>query len=892
MAQPDPRDSDLAPIFTRLSSAVSDRYRMERELGQGGMATVYLAEDLRHHRKVAIKVLHAELSAVLGGERFLKEIELTANLQHPHILPLFDSGSADGLLYYVMPYVEGETLRARLEGETQLPVDDALLIAREVADALSYAHGKGVVHRDIKPENILLQDGHALVADFGIALAVEQAGGGRLTQTGLSLGTPQYMAPEQAMGERSVAARADIYALGAVTYEMLAGEPPFTGPNAQAILAQVITAEPRSLGAQRRSVPEHVDAAVARALEKLPADRFADARAYAAALSGAVGVSALSSRPAPHAARRPVARWHAIAALAATALIALALGALLGRRYGHGTRAAVPAARFLVSDIHLGGGPGYELFALSPDGQTVVYFSDTHTGNSLWVRRIDETQATMLPQTREAYDPAFSPDGRSVVFVRVNSAYRVSLAGGTPLPIPGLRAYKPFFLWLRDGTILYRGDDGALYRIPETGGSPTRIVSPDTAAGERNLNAIAMLPDARHLLVLGLSGSASGSGSLSTIDLSDGRRTTVIESGVAAARYLPPDHLVYTDERGALLTVPFDVKSLRVTGTPVQLAQAISNTTDGAARFSTSETGALVYMANEPSELALVDRTGASQVISDAPRAYHNPRFSPDGRRVLVDVQASDGQRDAWVLDREQHALTRASVDGDGHDAIWSRDGQSIIYMSARPGSPTAFRIPVDGGGSPEKIVSSQDLYTITDVTPDGALVGVAFTRAPASDWDLVSFRPGDSLRDVLVTRFEEAWPSVSPDGKWLAYASNESGRSEVYLRRLDHTGPRLQVSLNGATAPRWSPTGRELFYRRVTDQGAELMAATLALSPEPRVEARRALFDAGDYASATPHTDYDVSPDGQHFVMVRPPKNPGLIYLQNVPALARRGAP
>ena len=216
-------------LIDRLTTALADRYRIERELGQGGMATVYLAEDIKHRRHVAIKVLHAELSAVLGPDRFLKEIELTANLQHPHILPLFDSGSADGLLFYVMPFVEGETLRGRLQREHQLPVGDAVRIASDVADALAYAHKRGVVHRDIKPENILLHDGRPLVADFGIALAVEQAGGERMTQTGISLGTPQYMSPEQAMGDRAVDARADVYALGAVTYEMLAGEAPFTG---------------------------------------------------------------------------------------------------------------------------------------------------------------------------------------------------------------------------------------------------------------------------------------------------------------------------------------------------------------------------------------------------------------------------------------------------------------------------------------------------------------------------------------------------------------------------------------------------------------------------------------------------------------------------------------
>ncbi|HET9798954.1 MAG TPA: serine/threonine-protein kinase, partial [Gemmatimonadaceae bacterium] len=279
-----------------VAAALGARYAVERELGAGGMATVYLAEDVRHHRKVAIKVLHPELSAVLGPERFLKEIELTAGLQHPHILPLFDSGSAEGQLFYVMPFVEGETLRTRLDRECQLPVADAVRIAREVADALAYAHSRGVIHRDVKPENILLQGGHALVADFGIALAVQQAGGHRITQTGLSLGTPQYMAPEQAAGERSVDARADIFALGAVTYEMLAGQPPFTGPTTQAVIARVLTAEPTPLTEVRHSVPAAIAAAVHTALAKLAADRFGSAAEFVAALSTPASVSETRER--------------------------------------------------------------------------------------------------------------------------------------------------------------------------------------------------------------------------------------------------------------------------------------------------------------------------------------------------------------------------------------------------------------------------------------------------------------------------------------------------------------------------------------------------------------------------------------------------------------------
>jgi hypothetical protein len=360
----------MTETTTRLTAALADRYRLERELGSGGMATVYLAEDLKHHRHVAIKVLHPELSAVIGSERFLKEIELTANLQHPHILPLYDSGAAGTFLYYVMPFIDGETLRVRLERERQLPVAGAVRIAKEVADALEYAHRRNVVHRDVKPENILLQGGHALVADFGIALAVQQAGGARMTQTGMSLGTPQYMAPEQAMGDKAVDHRADIYALAAVTYEMLAGEPPFSGASSQVIVAKVLTEDPKPLVLQRRSIPEPVERAILTGLEKLPADRFDTAAEFAAALEAET-----PGRPsAAHA--KPPERSRAFPAplAAGLGLGALALAALA---YWAGTRSGSdsggpPIAFGRVTPVTWD--PGLEVHpAISPDGRLVAY---------------------------------------------------------------------------------------------------------------------------------------------------------------------------------------------------------------------------------------------------------------------------------------------------------------------------------------------------------------------------------------------------------------------------------------------------------------------------------------------------------------------------------------
>ena len=353
-----------------LASALADRYRLEREVGQGGMATVYLAHDIRHDRKVALKVLRAELSAILGAQRFLAEIKTTANLQHPHILGLFDSGEAGGLVFYVMPFVEGESLRARLVREKQLPVEDAVRIAREVADALDYAHRHGVIHRDIKPENILLHDGRALVADFGIALAAARSdGGSRMTETGMSLGTPHYMSPEQAMGEREITARSDVYALGCVLYEMLTGEPPFTGPTAQAIFARVMTEEPRSLTLQRKTVPPHVEAAVLTALSKLPADRFSTAAQFGEALSRP-GLATVPIAPPGRPRREPPA---------AACPGAGSLGRRIARSRARPCGAGAGGRRRLGTSwqyIQLGDGFTPRLLtpsmALSPDGTSLV----------------------------------------------------------------------------------------------------------------------------------------------------------------------------------------------------------------------------------------------------------------------------------------------------------------------------------------------------------------------------------------------------------------------------------------------------------------------------------------------------------------------------------------
>jgi len=424
----------MTDISARLSAALADRYRIERQLGQGGMATVYLAQDLKHDRSVALKVLRPELAAVLGAERFVVEIKTTAALSHPHILPLFDSGTAEGQLYYVMPYIEGETLRERLNRDKQLSIEDAIQITAEIADALDYAHRHGVIHRDIKPENILLHDGRPMVMDFGIALAVSAAAGGRMTETGLSLGTPHYMSPEQATADRDITARSDVYSLASVLYEMLAGEPPHMGNSAQQIIMKIIAEPAAPVTKLRKNVPPNVTAALAQALEKLPADRFDSAKAFSEALANRSFTGAtMATGAAAAAGGRAATLTTPFIAVTAVAVVAIVMAA-----WGWSRSAPQLISRYSVSlpdSQSLSSTSGARRLALSPDGRTIVYVGPgTSTGSTrLWVRPLDQLRAAPLAGTDGAVNPAFSPDGKRVAFATTGQPHAlkvVPLAGG------------------------------------------------------------------------------------------------------------------------------------------------------------------------------------------------------------------------------------------------------------------------------------------------------------------------------------------------------------------------------------------------------------------------------------------------------------------------------
>ena len=462
--------------ITRLNAALEGRYRVEREIGEGGMATVYLAHDVRHNRNVALKVLKAELAAVVDAERFLAEIETTAKLTHPQILPLHDSGEADGFLFFVTPYIEGDTLRDKIDREKQLSVDEALKITEDVAEALDHAHRHGVVHRDIKPANILLTDGRPLVADFGIALAVAQAGGGRVTETGLSIGTPHYMSPDQATGDRDVDPRTDVYALGSVLYEMLVGDPPYSGSTAQAVLAKILTDPAPAPTKVRLSIPPNVDAAIRKALEKLPADRFKTAQEFARALgdAGFRHGEEVGARVAEGA-----SLWNplSIGLGASTLVLALVLAWLVLRPPPPQPISLV--ALPLPTGISLPLGPGPHL-SVSSDGSTVVFVGTSGEGTSrLWQRPLGQLTAVPIPGTEGGRLARFSPDSRSLVFaVEGRGVIQTMSLSGAPSETPLLEGWAQGpFSWGADGMIYFTNVDLGLSRVPAAGGDPEVVTT-------------------------------------------------------------------------------------------------------------------------------------------------------------------------------------------------------------------------------------------------------------------------------------------------------------------------------------------------------------------------------------------------------------------------------
>lgn len=848
----------MSDVLSRLTTALSRSYRVDRELGQGGMATVYLAHDLKHERDVAIKVLHPDLGAALGAERFLSEIKTTAKLQHPHILPLLDSGAADGLLYYVMPYVRGETLRARLEREQQLPIPDALLIAREVADALHAAHGLGIVHRDIKPENILLQDGHALVADFGIALAVQTAGGARMTQTGLSLGTPSYMSPEQAMGERTIDARSDIYALGAVTYEMLAGEPPFTGASVQAIVAKVLASEPESLRTLRKTVPPHIEAAVLAALSKLPADRPATAKAFASSLDGTsiAGGTPVDSHTA--AAPRRFALWLALA----TALVAAGGGWWIGQR----TLGGEISSERVAVDVSLGASKNVNLsLAISPNGEQVaVIMVDSLGTPSIRIRDLSVDSMRIVSGTEGASTVDYTFDGKALLFVSPGGDLRsVPTAGGVSTLIT-VGVFNVKAVEGADGWVYYTTAAGRVSRVRRAGGTPEVLSTVDTTQHEFSHWEPQLLPDGKTVLFFSYNFPADSS-RVELLDLATRKRTRLI-SHASNPRYVDGGFLTFVRD-GTLLAARFDLSTLRMQGSPVPVLTDVAwDETNGTTAYSLSNDATLVYLKQSqidvPHLVREVGRDGRDGELLTTSGKWAEPRVSPDGRFLAM---TRDGSRwQIWLLDRGRHVLSQLTRGaGVSFSPNWTPDSRSIIHVAETP-VYDIVRTPLDGSAVDTLLKSRVD-KTPTSVAPDGRGFSYTQTRDPLAVFVKLG---NDPPREIGARNETRIMSVISPDGRWIIYREQSSGnKPQIFVQSL--TSPeRQQVSSDGGDQPRWSKQGREIVYRI----GDAFMAAPFdPMTGEPARPVELFRRSTAGQIAGSRSAGYDVSSDGLHFFIVEP---------------------
>ena len=871
--------STAADARARLERGLADRYQIERELGRGGMATVLLARDPRHERRVAIKVLHPELSAILGAERFLAEIRLTANLQHPHILPLFDSGVVDGQPYYVMPYVEGETLRGRLTREKQLPVADAVRIATEVASALDYAHRQGVIHRDVKPENILLHDGQALVADFGIALAVSNAGGTRLTETGLSLGTPHYMSPEQATGDRQLDARSDVYALGAVTYEMLAGDPPHLGGTAQVIIAKILTDDPQPLTRRRPTIPPHVDAAVRTALAKTPADRFSGAAAFAAALA-TPGFTSATVAAGAHGKRR-LPRWSHFLAVLAGATAGL-IGAELWQSRHPSAPPPVSRQRILLgrSGSIQPITPAWS--ALSPDGAAIV-FSDTAVGGTqLWIKEREKLDAAPLPGTAGGEGPFFSPDGASIAFTAHGKLKRIARRGGSAVVLAdSANDIYPTGTWLADGTILYNTFDWQLARVSQSGGAFTRVAKAE--ASNQGVVAVTALPEARAALFTTCTWNCPVV-AVHVLDLRSGRSRMLLDQTVKAW-FVPPDRIFYVRRDGTALLSRFDPDSLVVVGDPVLVLDNVRADRFGLANLDLSARGTFMYQVGgtdsmQRSEPVWVGRDGAVTAVDpEWPGGLllsvsASLSLSPDGRflalSLLTDSLMNDASLSVWIKRLDTGPLSRLTFEkGSAHRVGWSPDGRRVSYTLMRDSSPAElWSRPANGTGQPRlELRFERGVYSGV-WSQDGHWL-VVRTGLVDGTSDIQVLRVGvDTVpRTLLNGPYDERAPALSPDGRWLAYVSNESGRDEVYVRPFPNVdGGKWQVSRNGGSEPLWAHSGRELFYRRFR---SALVAVSVSGGTVFELLGERALFP-DTYEFDLNNRRYDVTRDDRRFVFIR----------------------
>ena len=853
-------------------------YEIVGPLGAGGMGEVYKARDTRLQRTVAIKVLPQHLSSSPEvRQRFEREAKTISQLSHPHICALYDVGREGETEYLVMEYLEGETLAERLV-KGPLSVEQTLRYGIEIADALDKAHRQGIVHRDLKPGNVMLTKSGVKLVDFGLAkfsatapgvssLSVLPTQTPNLTAEGTILGTFQYMAPEQLEGKEADA-RTDIFAFGAVLHEMATGQKAFSGKSQASLIAAILEREPPPISSIEPMTPPALDRVVKTCLAKDPEDRWQSAHDVASELKW-IAEGSQAGVPAPLISRRRARErlsW---------VLAGVSLSAALGLAALHFRQAPIEAgpARFFVfppEQTTLAMGPAAPQAAVSPDGRTLAFTataSDKQT--HLWVRPLDSLIPRKLAGTEDASFPFWSPDNRFIAFFALGKLKKIDVYGGLPQALCAA-PWGNGGTWNRDGVIVFAPNrEGALARVSVTGGTPSDVTALDRRRRETGHYWPQFLPDGRHFLYLALSGQRENRGIyVGSLEPEEVRR--VLKTEVRAA-YTPPGYLLFV-QLGTLMAQRFNPNRLQLTGEPVRIAEEVAyNPSNGRTTVSVSENGVLVYRTGgvgglPTSELAWFDRDGKRIGSAGGPGLYMRPALSPDGKRIAVQRRdAQTGADDIWLIDLARSTLLRFTFGSFNQThPVWSPDGSRIVFASDRDGTSNLYQKTSSGAGSEDLLLASDTAKYSTDWSPDGRFIAYE-NQDPKTGSDLWLLPLFGDRKPIpfLRTEFNEGQGQFSPDGRWMAYSSDESGRREVYMQAFPAPSGKWQISTAGGTFPRWRRDGKELFYIAAD---RKLMAVAVQADSAVQAGQPQALFEPRIFG--IPVVPYAVSADGQRFLV------------------------
>ncbi|HEY3028155.1 MAG TPA: protein kinase [Pyrinomonadaceae bacterium] len=857
------------------------RYEIRSKIGEGGMGEVYLARDTQLGRDVAVKVLPSTYSDDAERlHRFEQEACAASALNHPNILSIYDVGTHESSPYIVSELLEGQTLRHRLSGTT-LPQRKTIDYALQIAHGLAAAHERGIVHRDLKPDNLFItNDGRVKILDFGLA-KLTGAGDTALSQTsiptrrvdtdpGKVMGTVGYMSPEQVKG-RPVDHRSDIFSFGTILYEMLSGRRAFHGESAAETMSAILKEDPPDLSETNQRIFPALERLVNHCLEKNPESRFHSASDLAFALEALSGSTGASTQTVTMPALAPQwIRRHALTGwIVAAVAVLLAIIVFASTYFRRAPTTEDVATRFYVSPPETALLSGADDF-ISPDGRRIVFSAIGKDGKrQLWIRSLDSLDAQVLPGTEEGIQAFWSPDSRYLGFFTGSKLKKIEVSGGPATTLADATAVRGG-AWSREGVIIFGAStSGPLYRIPSAGGQPTVVTALDTTRNQTVHSWPHFLPDGRHFVYLGRSALREKSAIyVGSIDASESKFLINADSTPA---YAPPGYLLFLRER-TLMAEPFDADKLQLTGDPFPIAEQVGfNAGNGRGFFSASDNGVLVYRSRVFGDAQLVwfDRTGKEIGRIGTPGQISSLALSPDDKRVVASrVDNQSGTTDLWMIDQQRE--TRFTFDpASDASPVWSPDGSQIAFNSSRAGTIDLYVKPSNGAGNEELLLKSANIKGPHSWSPDGRFVlyGEVDPKTNTDLWVLPLF--GDRKPfPFLQTPFIEFQSRFSPNGKWVAYASNELGVNQIYVRPFPPSAGQWMVSTNGGSQPRWSGNGKELFYLgldrklmvvEVNEDGNNFTAGT----PKPLLDTRIATISF--IASST----YDVTRDGQRFLVI-----------------------